>query len=376
MKMPAISRPQIEALTKNLTKNFNDLDLSGCDLSGLSFDSREFKRANLRGANLRGASFLDCEFKKGDLREADLSEVKFESCSFPDAILDEAIIKDAVFEYCRFKGASWTGARVKRCRFESCDDIVGLPLHKIYTSLSDISDDEQKKAVCREHFAPLDPILHGSVRERDEDYTIAYVGEFGGRPYRIQIDYYDGSPEVQMLVENTLEPFCLYRDPKRKLKQQQRDQWDDADDSELVHFLSDGVYIEETRAELGKSLQVISLMDAATIKSLLEWMEELKIDTVETTDKWIQADYKKDILFTDLTVGIERLLELFSQIAAVLETGRSQNAPGRSQEPTTSQLPQSTFPETPSFDLTKRCRHCNTTIPWGQFECPSCGKSF
>jgi len=122
-----------------------------------------------------------------------------------------------VFEYCRFKGASWTGARVKRCRFESCDDIVGLPLHKIHASLSEISDDEQKKAVCREHFAPLDPILHGSVRERDED--------------------------------STLEPFCLYRDPKRKLKQQQRDQWDDADDSELVHFLSDGVYIEETRAE-------------------------------------------------------------------------------------------------------------------------------
>ncbi|PKN46179.1 MAG: hypothetical protein CVU59_06795, partial [Deltaproteobacteria bacterium HGW-Deltaproteobacteria-17] len=95
-----------------------------------------------------------------------------------------------------------------------------------------------------------------------------------------------------------------------------------------------------------------------------------------------------DILVTDLTTGIVPLLELFSQIAAVLETGRNQDPPGRRQDPpgrsqdppgpapSPNPAPPSLYPETPSFDLNKRCRHCNTTIPWGQFECPSCGKSF
>ncbi len=392
--MPQLTRAQVE-LMNNASKNFNDQDLAGCDLSGLKFSSREFKRANLRGANLQGATFDYCEFKKADLSSAVLNGAKFESCQFPEAVLDAATAEDTHFRYCHFKGATWNGTKVKKCEFYSCDDIVGLPPHKVYASLSDVPDDEEKKRICTERFAQVALLLKGTVRQREDDTTCAYVGEFRGRPFRISVDYYDGCPEVQLLVTNTLDPVSLRRDPKLKLKQQQRDQWDEVDDTEIVHFLSDSVYLEETREELEKCLRVISLIAPQTLQTLLETMETLKINSLDFTDKYIEADYKKDILVTDLSQGVPLLLELFSQIAPVLETGRIQSDPGRIQDSPTSPAlsglattspvsvpqtpagtPSSDLPESPSFDLSKRCRHCGTSIPWGQFECPSCGKSF
>jgi len=404
--MPTLTRSQVETMN-GASKNFNDQDLSGCDLSGLKFSSREFKRANLRGANLQGATFEYCEFKKSDLSKAVLSGAKFETCQFPGALLDAATAEGTQFRYCDFKGASWSGTVVKKCEFDSCDDIVGLPPHKVYASLSDMPDEKAKLAVCTERYAQLAPLLKGSVRQREDDTSCAYVGEFRGRPFRISVDYYDGCPEVQLLINNTLDQLSLCRDPKLKLKQQQRDQWDEVDDTEIVHFLSDSVYLEETREELEKCLRVISLIAPQTLQNLLETMETLKINALDFTDKFIEADYKKDILVTDLSQGVPLLLELFSQIAPVLETGRSQDSPGPATEgapmfpapvtptaqtapafpgfataapvavpQTPSGAPSFGLPESPSFDLSKHCRHCGTAIPWGQFECPSCGKSF
>jgi len=408
--MPALTRTDLEQLLQRPGKNFNDQDLTGCDLSGLEITGRDFKRAKLAGARLTEAKFDSCDFKQADLTGADLSGASFSTCPFHGARLDGATIKDATFEHGEFKGATWTGAVVKRCSFEFCDDIEGLAPHKIYRTLSDMPDDAQKLAVFRERVASLQALLGGAVEGSEEDSECALVGEFRGRTFRVKVDFYDGSPTLRLETKETEGAwFYVYRDPKRRAKAGIPADMAASEvverDGTWLHFLSESVYLEEdSREELDLCLEVLSRLRPDTRQSLVEAMETFKLETVETNDEYIEGEYKKDILVLDLTQSVPMLLDLLSQLADVVEslpeklteTGTNTMADTmtvKAPEPVTVTVTESVtvtvkapepatvteaalVPESPGFDLTKRCRHCGETIPWGEFECPACHKYF
>jgi hypothetical protein len=432
--MPPLTRDDIVKWLEKPSRSFNDQDLTGCDLSGLEITGRDFKRAKLAGARFSGAKFDACDFKQADLTSADLSGATFETCPFPGARLDGATVKDATFEYCEFKGATWTGAVVKRCTFESCDDLAGLAPHKIYRTLSDMPDDDRKLALCRERFAPLQALLGGKFEGSAEDSVCELVGELRGRVFRVKVDLWDGSPTLQLGTRNTGDAwFYVYRDPKRRAKAEARGP---AGEKALLHFLSESVYLEEdSREELDACLGVLARLRPDTRKALVEAIESFKLETIAVNDEYIEGEYKKDILVLDLTQSVPLLLDLFFQLAEVVESGTDGSetvaetvaesvavpvpvtgtvsvtmpvteavaeavaetapvaeavaVPGTgtgtgtvSVTGTEAVAVAETAPvavpvaESPSFDLSKRCRHCGATIPWGEFECPACHKYF
>lgn len=419
--MPALTRTDLEQLLQKPGKSFNDQDLTGCDLSGLEITGRDFKRAKLVDARLTEAKFDSCDFKQADLTGADLSGASFSTCPFHGARLDGATIKDATFEYGEFKGATWTGAVVKRCTFESCDDIEGLAPHKVYRTLADLPEDGQKRAICRERFAPLQALVGGKFEGSEEDSVCDLVGEFRGRAFIVRVDLWDGSPTLRLSTQNTEGVwFYVYRDPKRRAKAEAAGS---AGETALLHFLSESVYLEEdSREELDACLGVLARIPPDTSQSLVEAIESFKLETIEVNDEYIEGDYKKDILVLDLTQSVPRLLDLFSRLADVLEHDCADKRPRlvlppmvltdsvklmvtapramaeQVSTPTVEAIPPPTeaaiSPESatvavtvdgpalpprtegPSFELTKRCRHCGETIPWGEFECPACHKYF
>lgn len=401
--MPALTRTDVEQLLQKPGKNFNDQDLTGCDLSGLEITGRDFKRAMLTGARLTGAKFDSCDFKQADLTGADLSGTSFSTCPFHGARLDGATIKDAMFEYCDFKGATWTGAVVKRCAFDSCDDIEGLAPHKIYRTLADLPEDNQKRVICRERFAPLQALVGGVFEGSEEDSVCDLVGEFRGRPFIVRVDLWDGSPTLRLETKEAQGAwFYVYRDPKRRAKAAAQGS-QTGDGTPLLHFLSESVYLEEdSREELDLCLEVLSRLRPDTREALVGAMEAFKLETVETTDEYIEGEYKKDILVLDLTQSVPLLLDLLSQLADVVESvpekltetvtdTLADTKTVKAPEPVTVTVTESVtvkapepatvtaaalVPESPGFDLTKRCRHCGETIPWGEFECPACHRYF
>jgi len=427
--MPTYTRTDIEAALDRPTEIYDDLDLSACDLSELTISGRTFNRTRLTGASLAGAYFEGCEFHEADLTGANLAGTSFEncelhqadftganlggtsfvSCHLVGARLDGAKVKDSNFECCDFQGATWAGTIVKRCTFESCDDLTGLPPRKIYSTLSDMPEEADKRAVCRERFAPLEPLVGGAFHEQEGDTDCTWNGVFRGRPFFVRVDDFDGSPSLRLefTTENEV-MFALYRDPKRKskaaaAKAPDRADTPDGDHVEHLHFLSDSVFLEATREDLSRDLAVLSRLHPSTLAALVGAMEAFKIQNLEVFDHWVELDYKKDILFLDLTQSVPVLLDLLDHLAGVVETGEPGTAPGRDLPtmPTAASsgslaplapvsMPDAgagvslsfasavepPSPESSTFDLTKHCRHCGAVIPWGEFECPDCHKCF
>ena len=217
-------------------------------------------------------------------------------------------------------GATWNGAVVKRCTFESCDDIEGLAPHKIYASLSDMPEDEQKLAVCRERFSPLQALVGGTIEGTAEDTACQLVGEFRGRKFSLHVDFYDGSPTLHLDTRETEDVwFYVYRDPKRRAKAEAA-RTDGDQEPQRLHFLSESIYLEEeTQEELDACLAVLARLSPGTREALIEALETFKIDQLEIADDHLEADYKKDILVLDLTQSVPLLLDLFAQ----LEIGRA-----------------------------------------------------
>ncbi len=355
------SRKQIETMVSDDARSFNDLDLSGCDLSGLEFTQRYFKRANLRGANLSGATFCQCEFKKADLTGANLTKADFSQCEFPEAVLDETVVERTTFSQCEFKRATWNGAKVKKAEFSQCDDVTGLPVEKVYATLWDMDDEAAKWKVCRERLSALAPILGGTVKERRDEDTIAWHGTFQGRAFRVCVDLSFGQPLVQMAATNRLGDLRLNRDPGRKAKAAPPDEWDEKDGSDVCFFLSDSVFLEAPVSELEWLKQRLETLPGPLYNSCLALLDHLKLQYLELADDWIQAEYKKDILQVNLAESVPMILAVFAAAAAHVEAAR---------------------PVGPVFDAeafagaaSAPCRYCGNAVPWGQVRCPSCGAS-
>ncbi len=358
--MATYTRNQIERMAEDDMKNFNDLDLSGCDLSGLEFTQKPFKRAILRGANLSGATFTQCEFKKADLRGASLLKTQFDQCEFPEAVFDEAIVEQAAFCQCDFKRATWNGSKVKKTEFSQCDNLVGLPVEKIYQSLWDMDDDRQKREVCRARLQVLEPVVGGQIKERKDESEIQFVGAFQGRAFRVLLDMDFGQPSVQLVAKNRLGGLRLFRDPGKKTKAAAPDQWDQMDQVPVHFFLSDSVFLEEFSAEMEWTKKRLEMLPEPIYNGFMALLEQLKLTSIELADEWIEARFKKDILQLNLAESVPMILAVFGQLAPVLEAAQPVG-------------PVLSFAE--MTGAAGVCRYCANAVPWGQIRCPSCGAS-
>ncbi len=117
--------------------NLDDADLSGCDLSGANLAHASGRRARLTGCNLAGARFdeivldgaiLDrCRFRRGslikaslasiDLSGADLTEMTFIECDLTDATMTGATITATQFLLSTLSGVRAAGAVIRETTF-------------------------------------------------------------------------------------------------------------------------------------------------------------------------------------------------------------------------------------------------------------------
>jgi uncharacterized protein YjbI with pentapeptide repeats/glucose/arabinose dehydrogenase len=85
--------------------------LSGCDLSGLSLQNRQFtfqdlSNVNLSGSNLTGTSFLNSNLTGAILSGADMSNVDLTNAILTNAILQGTNIRDSQMYHTIFEGAN------------------------------------------------------------------------------------------------------------------------------------------------------------------------------------------------------------------------------------------------------------------------------
>ncbi len=402
--MKFMTREDIEKRRKKEDRHFNDRDLSGVDMSRLSFRERKFhrsilrranlshtrfnsvtfKQASLTGANLRHAIFEYCDFRDCDLSDADLTHASFDCTDFHECHLDRALVKNAMFDTCDFKATTWNGAKVKRTNFEDCQR-VQLPPHKVYKSLSDIDDENVSAAICRERFAPLASLLNGTYAQ-DDEFSFVW-GFFRERKFRIDVAYHVGCPSAFLALDSPMGVFYLYRDVKKAnrlatiggTRIQLDDQW--------FHHLSEEVFLDGTPGELDRELQTFERLPGSLRDRIFAMMGKHKLEIISMTPDGLNAEYKKDILHLDLTTSIPDVLELFCLICDAFSGHPvTENPPisvpaAISAGPVVTSVPLA-VPPTPipkapepefSFDLNRRCRRCNASIPWGQLECTACG---
>jgi uncharacterized protein YjbI with pentapeptide repeats len=84
-----------------------EVDLRGCDLSGLSFD----------GLDLTAAKFGEANLSKCSFRGARLARASFWGSSLRDVTFDEADLEEADFDYANLDGVTLRGAKTRKAIF-------------------------------------------------------------------------------------------------------------------------------------------------------------------------------------------------------------------------------------------------------------------
>ena len=102
----ALTRKQVVEMVRK-KESFEDADLRGCDLAGVSFDGADLSRAKFAEANLSRCSF----------RGARLVGASFFGANLKDAVLDEADLEDADLDYAFLDGVTLWGAKTKKAIF-------------------------------------------------------------------------------------------------------------------------------------------------------------------------------------------------------------------------------------------------------------------
>jgi uncharacterized protein YjbI with pentapeptide repeats len=100
-----------------------DLDVSGCRVTGSTFTGAEFVRARVRDT-----VFERCDLSAAVLSHVVLTRVEFEDCRLSGADLSGARLVDVRFRQCRLMDASLRMAAGDRVRFECCD-LGGVDLY-------------------------------------------------------------------------------------------------------------------------------------------------------------------------------------------------------------------------------------------------------
>lgn len=115
-----LTRKQVMDMIRR-AETFEEADLRGVDLSGLSFD----------GMKLRNAKFGDCNLQRASFRGADLAGASFWNANLREATLDGADLEEADFDYCNLDGVSFKDAKIRKAIFP----FRRLPLEAIQRSV-------------------------------------------------------------------------------------------------------------------------------------------------------------------------------------------------------------------------------------------------
>lgn len=98
--------------------SLDGLDLTGADLSGMTFQGIDCRRALLEHSSLAGCRFIDCDMTEAVLTRADLAGAVFSGCNLEGASLSALTAQGATFEHCRFKHNVLEDAVFVMCRFQ------------------------------------------------------------------------------------------------------------------------------------------------------------------------------------------------------------------------------------------------------------------
>jgi CheY-like chemotaxis protein len=114
--------PKVENGVRDLVvveEDLEDVNFSGCDLSGSSFVDCRFIRVNFDRAVLNSSSFKKCEFISCGFRAANSERVEFNECEFLDVDFSEATFVSSKFKGGRLKNVEWNDTKFKDTTFEN-----------------------------------------------------------------------------------------------------------------------------------------------------------------------------------------------------------------------------------------------------------------
>lgn len=116
----------------DIKPSFFDENLENCDLSQISFDGLDLRRANLRKARLSVASFKGAMLNGADFYEADLSGVTFSEANLSRANIGSTNLTGANFSDANLTEASLNSAHMYRSTFEGANlskvDLMGATI--------------------------------------------------------------------------------------------------------------------------------------------------------------------------------------------------------------------------------------------------------
>jgi uncharacterized protein YjbI with pentapeptide repeats len=153
-----------------------DLEVSGCRVTGSSFAGAELVRARVSDT-----VFERCDLAATVLDHAVLTRVQFDDCRLSGADLSGSRLVDVGFRECRLTDASLRMASGSRVRFENCDlgrlDLYAAELPGSYFFDSDLAGAELSQATltgARLHGSSFDG-LRGSGALRGTTISSAQI---------------------------------------------------------------------------------------------------------------------------------------------------------------------------------------------------------
>ena len=118
---PLSKKQVLDILAK--TKNLEEQDMRGIDLSGVCFD----------GANLQQAKMAECNLSRATFRDADLTGASLWHSDCKDAVFDGAILEEADFDFTYLAGCTFRNARVRKAIFPFNRVTLDKILHSVRT---------------------------------------------------------------------------------------------------------------------------------------------------------------------------------------------------------------------------------------------------
>lgn len=104
-------------------------NLTGADLSLLTFENTDFSEVVLSFANLQNCIFENCNFSSASLVNAQLSGTVFINCELDSAQLSGATGTNVCFQTCNLSNLLWRHTKLIQAKFENCTLVSATLLH-------------------------------------------------------------------------------------------------------------------------------------------------------------------------------------------------------------------------------------------------------